>query len=481
MYLLYSVIFSIPAKFALEIDIGFFFLIIFGFFILLRFIIPLFLRIEIASALDVVSFSQTPFNTSYIIACGTFDEKLDPQKIITKFKERSFIHPYYRKLKKNFHNILGIYFWREDPQFSLENHIEVLDMEFQSNEELYMFMNKEASEVRFIKNHPAWKIFILPNMLEKKSGFMMKIHHGLSDGLSLMSYLLNVGDSQEYGLVNLPKISSWRWILIYFIGIYETLKFAKDIILRKKDDNLLKSTKMVGKKNSYCSNTMDMKIIKTYAKSLGVSVNVVFLALLSKTLSNSYNEIFKYDLKNCSLMIAVSTTPIPPKNKFHPLGNNISFIPQDIKVFDKNMDSQESFQEYVKEINVSLKNNKAGYSIYIQSIAGTILYHMLPACINKFLMMYITNSHSGIYTSVPGPTTPITFFGHEVKEIFFFVTGIGHMRMVISILTYNGKFSLACTADNSTHIEGKILVEEFTKLVRSTLLFSKSDTIKNSE
>jgi len=445
------------------LEFGYFVIILLGFFLFLRFFIPFLLGVEIAAALDVVTHSETPVNTSYIVACCTFDERIDIKAIISKINERAFLHPCHRKLQKLFRSFIGIYYWRKDPHFSLENHIEVLNTYFYDNDELYQFMNKQASQVRFPKNMPEWKFFLVPNMPYKKSGIILKIHHGISDGLSLMNYVLNLGDSKEYGLVHLPKISKCRWILIYLIGLIEILKFAVKVIIRKKDDNLFKNERMLGKKNSYCSEALDLTIIKNYAKHLGISVNAIFLALLAKAVNNCYLRIFQKDLKNFSLMIAVSTLPMPAKNQIYPLGNNITFMPQDI-INDK---PEQNFQDYVLEYHKTLKSSKTDYSIYIQRMAGTFVYHILPACVNEFLMNYLTNNHSGIYTSFPGPTTPVSLFGYEVKDLCFFVTGIGQTRMVYNIMTYNGKFNLACSVDESTNIDCKVLIEEFQKLVEN--------------
>ena len=80
------------------------------------------------------------------------------------------------------------------------------------------------------------------------------------------------------------------------------------------------------------------------------------------------------------------------------------------------------------------------------------------------MMKYITSTYSAIYTSVPGPMTPITLFGYEIKEIFLVVSGLGMMRMLFNIFTYNDGFTLACLMDESVGIKSKEFVEEFSRL-----------------
>ena len=86
-------------------------------------------------------------------------------------------------------------------------------------------------------------------------------------------------------------------------------------------------------------------------------------------------------------------------------------------------------------------------------------------------MKYITGTYSAIFTSVPGPITPITLFGYEIKDIFFVVSGIGMMRIICNILTYNGRVSMAILADESTGINCKEFVEEFAKVFEENVKF----------
>ena len=295
-------------------------------FILSRYLLFYIFDIEIASSLDAATSIENPENASYIVSFSTIDGKLDIPFIIVKIKERAFIHPYYNKLKKLFKINLGVCYWQTDPNFCLDNHIEIIEKNFQNNDEVYEFMTHHAGQERFPKNIPNWKIFILPNMPENKGGLMMKIHHGMADGLSLMSYLLILGDSKEYDLVKMPKISNWQWVIIYVLGFVELIKFSKKLNAKKVDDNCFRQIKLSGKKNCYYSSSFYLKILKTYAKTIGVSINDVILALMAKSLRNYHNNKFNKDLKEFSMMIAASVVPMPKTNEIIPLANSECII-----------------------------------------------------------------------------------------------------------------------------------------------------------
>lgn len=405
---------------------------------------------------------------SYIISCCKFDGKLDPDHIMSQIKSQIFIHKYYTKLKKVFMSFFGIHYWKKTKNFDLREHVIVLKREFTNDDQIFEFMNEEVGHKRFDDEKPQWKLFIIPNLPNNKSGVIMKIHHGITDGLSLMSFILNLGNSKDFSLVKIKKIKKWEWILVYLLAFLELFKFFFDLFKRKKPNNLFLFKKPSGEKISYCSPSLDLKILKEYAKENDVSMNELFLALLTKALCNHYKHKFNQKLESFSLMLAASTMPMPERHVFHPLTNNIGFIPQDLI-----LNNSDDFDVLVKAYNQKLKNSKASYSIYFQKIGCDVFYTFLHSCVNEFLMNKITSLHSGIFTNVPGPTSRISLFGYDVEDIFFLASDVGKVNTILNILSYNNRFNLACFVDKATGINPKELIEEFTQLFKKTIILKK--------
>jgi len=91
----------------------------------------------------------------------------------------------------------------------------------------------------------------------------------------------------------------------------------------------------------------------------------------------------------------------------------------------------------------------------------------------KSLLDKLTKAHSAVYTSVPGPTSAISLFGHDVKDLFFFVTANSESALLFNVLTYNERFTFAGMADNATGIDCKVLIQEFEKLLQENLGYIK--------
>lgn len=426
------------------------------FFSLKKFISLLF-RIEFSTALDTVMNFEGNANSSQIVACCTFAEKINEELLVAQIKQRVFLHKYYEKLQKIFVSKYGLHYWKKASNFSVDDHIEVLDVKFSRFDEILEFMNRHASEIKFAKEIPAWKIFIANNLPDNQSAIIVKIHHSMADGLSLMSFLLNLGDSKEYGLIKLPKIKPWEWIFVYLFAFFQLFAFFKEAFSRKADNHGFKSEKLTEKKNSYCSFSFDLKAIKNYAIENGISVNDVLLTLLTKALNSYHKRKSNKRIEHLSLMVAASVLPMPARNIKYPLTNNVSFLAQDLR-----SEESEKFIETAKFYHDSLKKSKSSSKIYLQKYGGELIFNFIHSSVYKFLVNYLMKFHSVIYTSVPGPTTEISLFNYNVKEIFFIVSTFGQVKIITNLFTYNNKFNFACFADDSTGINCKELVGEFT-------------------
>lgn len=466
----YSLLLSFIIQYIL-IDFGNFYLFALAFFlfILSKLLLPILFNIEFAAPLDTIIHFENPYNFSYIIACCKIDGGINTETMIKEIKTRTFIHPYYNKLKKILISRFGVYYWKECENFSVNNHIEVLNFELKNDDELYEFMNTHISEIKFPNERPKWKIFIAPNLPNKTSGIIIKIHHGITDGLSLMSYLLNLGDSKEYALINLKKIKPWQYIPIFLFGFIGASRFLMDLIRRRKNVNCFTEKQMTGKKNSYCSNPLALQPIKNYCKLNDVSLNEIFLAMLSVAVANYHQKEFSHNLNEFSVMIAASLVPIAKKNEFIPLTNKTTFLYQDF-IFRE----EDKILDLAREYHKSLENSKKSNSIYFQTLGGKFIHEFLFSYFNEFLMNYITGLYSGIFSSVPGPTTQISLFGYDVKDVFFFVSTPGCNRNVFNILTYNNQFNFGCFTDESTGIKSKELVQEFTRIANNLIKLNEN-------
>ena len=359
MFLYYSLLLAYILKILIDFNIYYFFIAsIIVFFLLKHLILPLF-DIEISTALDALFSLENPEEVCYIVSCFTIEGKINIEATIKKLKERIFIHSYYQKLKKNVNTQYGITYWKTDPNFYLDDHIEVITTPYTDMDSFYNFMAQHANELRFPKNFPKWKFFILNNLPDNKSAIVLKVSHGMADGFSLMNFLMTIGDSKPYQLAHVPKTKNWQLIFIYIIGFFQILSLFKTMSLQKLDDNGFRRSPISKKKNGYCSSQLDFKPVKTYAKTLGVGINDVVLCLLSKALKNYHIKKFNEDLHEFSINYAANLVTSPNAKEIYPLRNNVTFLFEKLN-FDN---SNEIFQDCVKIHHSLFKKGKISYNI----------------------------------------------------------------------------------------------------------------------
>ena len=465
MLLYYCFALAYSANFLYEMGwISFFLLSIFLFFFLKNIILPIF-DIEISTCLDALFSLESPNNVVHIVSCCTFEEKVDIEAIKSKIKQNLFKYHQFRKMRKYFKMSLGLCYWKTDPNFKLDDHIEVIE-EIPDLEQLHAFMADHVNEIRFPKETTPWRLFIIKNLAKNRSGLVLKLSHGLADGMSLMNVLLIVGESKPYELIHLPKINNWGWIMIYLFGFFQMVKVIKGILAKKQDDNCFRKITISKKKNGSCSQQIDLKIIKEYAKSIGVGINDVVMALLSQALRNYHLKKFNKDLTDFSISLAASVVPPPKPSEAIPMHNHITALSEKLYFEQEN----ESFSDYTKRYHLMFKHLKTSYVIYLQKLCAELNYIFFPIDASVKILDSFTLNHSATYTSVPGPITTVSMFGYDVKELFFFVNGFGHIPMVYNIFTYNEKLVLAGIADENTGIKVKELIAEFVRLFEEKIV-----------
>ena len=234
MLLVYSLIFTVLAKLFFGFSFYYIIPLVTAIYFLSKLLLKALFGLEIAISGDAILSIETAENISYIVSCCTIKGKIDVEAIKIHIKKRAFIHPYYEKLKKIYYRNYGLCYWKKSENFNIDDHIEVVNDEFPDYDSMYVFMGNHVNNIdyKFESDKPQWKIFIVSNMAYNQGAIVFKIHHKYTDGLSLLSYLLVLGDSKEYGLVHMPKIKYYEWVYIYFMGIFDIKRIFQKFLFR---------------------------------------------------------------------------------------------------------------------------------------------------------------------------------------------------------------------------------------------------------
>ena len=436
------------------------------YFILLRALKTIF-GIEISPGLDSLTHYDLTQNRSHIVSCALFEERIDPFKVASMIKDRAFMNPLYEKLKKVMKTHFFIDYWTYVDNFNIDDHIEIVSTPFATQDDLFIFMTGHASEKAFPLNKPKWKIFILINVFDGHSAIILKFHHAIGDGIAIMTYSFNLADCGNYKMVNLPKIKTWHRILLTPLGLLKALYFTSYYLVQKRDENCFKKVPLCGLKNGFASLKFDMKVLKAYAKKIGVNINDVILALVNKSFRNCHQDAYNEPLNEFKIFVAASLRGLPKPGDHYTLTNLTNFL-----ALSEFPHITSNFQTLIKKYHTILSKLKSSYDVYFRGFYVELLSALAPKSFSLFLSNIVTDKSSCIFTSLPGPMQAITMFGYEVHDMFFFVNSPGLVAILVNVFTYHDKLSVCCLADNNTGLNAKKFVAELEGLITNEIINS---------
>jgi hypothetical protein len=424
-----------------------------------------FFSIQIATVDVAFTGNSTTNNGPYLIGCSILEEPIDPSLIKNTIISRINISPYYIKLQKVLKTSFGIDYWSLDKSFDVRDHIEIIE-EIKTRDELCAFMSLHASEIELDPKKPKWKIFIIEKFEYKKSAIVLKIDHIYGDGLSVLSFYLNMGMAENVKFVTLPKFNKLLLYMLYPLGIIKAFIWANKLVNKtKRDKNRYNELKITGKRHAFCSNALDLKKCKEYSKGKGVSINEVLLSLTIRCFQNYHQKKFNEPLNEFKIFISSSLRAVSNKLEFIPMENQSNFV-----ILDQIPASELTFSEFLKKIHLDTQYLlKTSLDFYYRAFAGEFSYSVMPKAFNLKIINQLTRNISCVFTNVPGPLEKIKLYNKTVGEMFFFTGGMNEAGLITTILSYHGNFHFSCSADESYRINVKDLVEEFENLFKKEI------------
>jgi hypothetical protein len=135
---------------------------------------------------------------------------------------------------------------------------------------------------------------------------LLKVHHTLTDGYGVASFMANVMDEfDEKNLPHLPELKWWQRILMYFSIPYNLYWIFMRYNFYPADVNPLttKHPHNSGVKRGFFAKEYMVADVKTKAKEMKVSVNDFLMTVLSMTMKEYF--ISKGDEKSSRILMYV--------------------------------------------------------------------------------------------------------------------------------------------------------------------------------
>lgn len=390
-------------------------------------------------------------NNQILIITSLITEKLN-QEDFFKLVERIKQIPKMRYKLKEF---LGDFFWYEDKNYDYKRNLHILHS-VNNSEEKMRFIERQFS-LKLDMTIPLWQIFFQENFEDNQSMIILKYHHGLGDGISLVSLISNLCDDfQIFKNASLKSVPLYKKVLLFLLSPYYTYKSIPE---KEKNfhDPLRKENYLMNGGNIQLAMTRRYsfdKLRQFYKQFKHTTFNDLLWAFLvqavTKWIRNAKGLKPNEDLTIIGVMGVSGRTSLT-KNEM----DNQSFG-RLVKISAGTDVNLTEMIQRISKVNLVAKDRNL-------VISSLLLLKLLGHYINIDMFIHYgeqwLNKASFIYTNVQGPPhyvhlTPSKEREIKVNDIDVFLTNATLPFSVLSF-TYAGKlkFSLSTNRDNNFSIE----------------------------
>lgn len=387
--------------------------------------------------------------TNLMVINGLFiSDRLDVATVSEAFRQRVIEADggrRYPRFRRRITWVMGDPYWEDDPDFDVARHIiPAREPGLTTTEQLQRYVGAEASRP-LPDDRPRWQFQVVEEFEGGGSACLMRIHHSMGDGVSLMavifSFMEALADSDNGSGPDAirPASGAPGRDLLKLIRIpFAAPKVLIQRLLWPRDRHALHGPKVSGKKQVAWTEPFDMEVLKDVKNRLGATVNDVLMACVSGALSRYLQRHAGEVVRKIHVSMPVN---IRPPNEPLSMGNRFAAVPL---VLPAGIAGVRERVAAVKQRMDALKRSVEPIVVYgLQSA----LLMVLPQAASKVLIDFLANKCTAVVTNVPGPQRGLALAGRRVRSMMFWVPQRADIAVGISILSFAGKVQVGVIAD----------------------------------
>ncbi|MCB0898200.1 MAG: hypothetical protein KDC40_05165, partial [Actinobacteria bacterium] len=142
-------------------------------------------------------YSEWEKNNQTVSSLMWLDREIDPGLFTSIVQERIVDkYPTFSQRLRPSRNPLYLPHWENDPEFDIGNHIEVLQLETGTKEELRALVSEQRSQL-LDRERPLWKMYVFQGYNGDTTAIHSRIQHSIADGWALVRLVLSLCDDSE--------------------------------------------------------------------------------------------------------------------------------------------------------------------------------------------------------------------------------------------------------------------------------------------
>ncbi|SFL82850.1 WS/DGAT/MGAT family O-acyltransferase [Marinobacter zhejiangensis] len=426
-------------------------------------------------------------NPMMISAVLSFDQPIAISRLKRVLNERFLT---FRRFRQRVVNRGDRAYWEDDPHFDIDNHIHRIALPGNGSQEELQQLVSDLNSTALNFNRPLWHLHYI-DQYNGGCALLIRIHHCIADGISLVRVLLSLTDSSpEYKVHTLtplrpapgPRASLWRQSVDrlrasghvaleqgrLFLQSLEKdpgypLKLmgtASDIAVdciklgfaREEPHTSLKRP-LSGRKQVAWARPLDLADVKRCARTLKGTVNDVLLSVASGALHKHFNDTGEA-IPDCGIRVAVPFNLRPLNRPITDLGNQFGLVlvPLPVDVPCPIM----RFRQTRENMNRLKRSYQAQVTYSLLDLFGRG-----PDILERRALNMLSHKASAVLTNVPGPKQPVYLAGAKMTQPMFWVPQSGDIGIGMSIFSYAGTVQFGITVDKSIPADPSAIMDHF--------------------
>jgi len=428
-----------------------------------------------------------PNNLMQIIGVLMFEGDLDEARLINGLRHTISVQPRFHQRA-----VLegGSYYWRHDPDFDLDQHLKRVILPGKAGKIELEKLVADLASTPLNHQRPLWDMHLTDTSLGGQA-LVVRIHHAMGDGFSLVRAMLTMMDNTPEGADRTPSsapqveddneeeddshhgsrllraglkltgtlFSKYVEVVTHPTKAVEYLKTSRDVaselcnIATLGDDS---ASRLKGKTGSSkrvaWSEQIPLPDIKAVGKVLGCSVNDLLIAATAGAFRH-YLQSRGDAVDNIEIRALVPVNMRAPDDD-GALGNRFGLVALDLPI---DIEHPLARLHAVRDRMQALRSS-------LQPIVVLNLLHalgMAPKAVQQQAVDLLAAKASAVITNVPGPQQTLYLAGARLRQPLFWVPQAGDIGVGVSILSYDHGVQLGLITDKKLVPDPDQVVDRF--------------------
>jgi WS/DGAT/MGAT family acyltransferase len=424
---------------------------------------------------------ESPENPMMISAVLIFEQPMSVDRLKRTLRERFLI---FRRFRQRVLHQGDKTYWQDDPLFHLDNHVHRTALAGNAGKSELQQLVSEMNSASLDFRRPLWQIHYI-DQYEGGCALLVRIHHCIADGISLVRVLLSLTDRQAepdlrqirpVSASGLPSRKHGR-IGTAARRLFQTGQAAREQAglflksIRSEPDYPMKLARtagnisldllklgltpaepktclnpaLSGRKQVAWAEPLNLAEVKVCARALRGTANDVLLCAAAGALHKHFHNSGETP-PEFGIRVAVPFNLRPMHQPIGTLGNQFGLVlvTLPVEVNDPIM----RFRQIQQNMNRLKRSYQAQVTYSLLDIFGRG-----PDVLGRRAIALLSSKASAVLTNVPGPKKPVYLAGARLKQPMFWVPQSGNIGIGLSIFSYAGTVQFGITIDKSIPVE----------------------------